>query len=49
MNIAVVGLSHQTAPVEVREKLSIPSAQVADAIAHLGNSPTIQEVSILST
>ena len=49
MNIAVVGLSHQTAPVEVREKLSIPSAQVADAIAHLGSSPTIEEVSILST
>jgi glutamyl-tRNA reductase len=49
MNIAVVGLSHQTAPVEVREKLSIPSAQVADAIAHLSSSPTIEEVSILST
>ncbi len=49
MNIAVVGLSHQTAPVEVREKLSIPSAQVADAIAHLGGSPYIEEVSILST
>ena len=49
MNIAVVGLSHQTAPVEIREKLSIPSAQVADAIAHLGNCPTIEEVSILST
>ncbi|MEM6867203.1 MAG: glutamyl-tRNA reductase [Cyanobacteria bacterium P01_C01_bin.121] len=49
MNIAVVGLSHQTAPVEVREKLSIPSAQVADAIAHLSSSPTIEEASILST
>ncbi len=49
MNIAVVGLSHQTAPVEIREKLSIPSAQVADAIAHLSNSPTVEEVSILST
>ncbi|MGD1898167.1 MAG: glutamyl-tRNA reductase [Phormidesmis sp.] len=49
MNIAVVGLSHQTAPVEVREKLSIPSAQVAAAIAHLSSSPTIEEVSILST
>ena len=24
MHIAVVGLSHRTAPVEVREKLSIP-------------------------
>ena len=49
MNIAVIGLSHQTAPVEVREKLSIPSAQVADAIAHLSGSPTLEEVSILST
>ena len=49
MNIAVVGLSHQTAPVEVREKLSIPSPQVADAIAHLSSAPTIEEVSILST
>ncbi len=49
MNIAVIGLSHQTAPVEVREKLSIPSAQVADAIAHLSSSPTLEEVSILST
>jgi glutamyl-tRNA reductase len=49
MNIAVIGLSHQTAPVEVREKLSIPSAQVADAIAHLSGSPYIEEVSILST
>jgi len=49
MNIAVVGLSHQTAPVEVREKLSIPSAQVADAIAYLSASPVIEEVSILST
>lgn len=49
MNIAVIGLSHQTAPVEVREKLSIPSAQVADAIAYLSGSPCIEEVSILST
>ncbi len=49
MNIAVVGLSHQTAPVEVREKLSIPSTQVADAIADLSGSPYIEEVSILST
>ncbi|PZO50768.1 MAG: glutamyl-tRNA reductase [Phormidesmis priestleyi] len=49
MNIAVIGLSHQTAPVEIREKLSIPSAQVADAIADLSHSPCIEEVSILST
>lgn len=49
MNIAVVGLSHRTAPVEVREKLSIPTPQTADAIAQLLSYPHIAEVSILST
>ena len=49
MNIAVVGLSHKTAPVEVREKLSIPTPQTADALAQLGSYPHIDEVSILST
>jgi glutamyl-tRNA reductase len=49
MNIAVVGLSHKTAPVEVREKLSIPTPQVAEAIAQLLSYPHIEEVSILST
>jgi glutamyl-tRNA reductase len=49
MHIAVVGLSHKTAPVEVREKLSIPEAQTESAIAQLANYPHIQEVAILST
>lgn len=49
MNIAVVGLSHKTAPVEVREKLSIPTPQTAEAIAQLTSYPHIDEVSILST
>ncbi|MBW4575106.1 MAG: glutamyl-tRNA reductase [Aphanothece sp. CMT-3BRIN-NPC111] len=49
MNIAVIGLSHKTAPVEVREKLSIPEAQMESAIAHLCSYPHIQEVAILST
>jgi glutamyl-tRNA reductase len=49
MNIAVVGLSHKTAPVEVREKLSIPTPQVEAAIAHLRSYPHIEEVTILST
>jgi len=49
MHIAVVGLSHKTAPVEVREKLSIPEAQTESAIAHLASYPHIQEVAILST
>ena len=49
MNIAVVGLSHKTAPVEVREKLSIPEPQYELAIAQLCSSPHIDEVAVLST
>jgi glutamyl-tRNA reductase len=49
MNIAVIGLSHKTASVEVREKLSIPETQIEGAIAHLRTYPHVEEVSILST
>jgi glutamyl-tRNA reductase len=49
MNIAVVGLSHKTAPVDVREKLSIPEPQIESAIQQLLGYPHIEEVGILST
>lgn len=49
MNIVVVGLSHKTASVEVREKLSIPEAQIEDAIAKLTSYPHIEEIAIIST
>lgn len=49
MNIAVVGLSHKTAPVEIREKLSIPEDQIEKAIAQLCSYPHIEEAVILST
>lgn len=49
MNIAVVGLSHKTAPVEVREKLSIQEAKMEGVIAQLCSYPHIEEVAILST
>lgn len=49
MNIVVVGLSHKTAPVAVREKLSIQDHAIEDAIAHLRQLPHIEEISILST
>jgi glutamyl-tRNA reductase len=49
MNIAVIGLSHKTAPVEVREKLSIPEPQYDRAIAQLCGYPHIEEVAVLST
>ncbi|WP_407886936.1 glutamyl-tRNA reductase, partial [Scytonema sp. NUACC26] len=49
MHIAVVGLSHKTAPVEVREKLSIPEPQIEGATGQLLSYPHIEEVAILST
>jgi glutamyl-tRNA reductase len=49
MNIAVVGLTHKTAPVEIREKLSIPEPLYDRAIAQLCSYPNIEEVAVLST
>ncbi len=49
MHIAVVGLTHKTAPVDVREKLSIPEPQLQEAIAHILSYPHVEEVAILST
>ena len=49
MHIVVVGLSHRTAPVEVREQLSIPDSSIQECLTLLKNSSEILEVSILST
>ncbi|WP_320664380.1 glutamyl-tRNA reductase [Prochlorococcus sp. MIT 1223] len=49
MHIAVVGLSHRTAPVEVREKLSISELQIGDSFNSLKEKEQVIEVSILST
>ena len=49
MNIALVGLSHKTAPVEIREKLSIPEERIENAIAQLCKYSHIEEAAILST
>jgi len=49
MFVAVVGLSHRTAPVEIREQLSIPELQGTEAVNYLCRYPHIQEATILST
>ncbi|MDR5639891.1 MULTISPECIES: glutamyl-tRNA reductase [unclassified Thermosynechococcus] len=49
MNIAVIGLSHKTAPVDVREKLSVPEDVRERALQHLCGYAHIQEATILST
>ena len=49
MHIAVVGLSHRTAPVEVREKLSIPEQTMEESLQNLRGHDQVLEASILST
>ena len=49
MHIVVVGLSHRTAPVEVREKLSIPDQSITKSLKALKTFSDVLEVSILST
>jgi len=47
--IAVVGLNHRTAPVEVREKLSFSGETLEGALLQLKSYPVIQGCAILST
>ncbi|MCM1981486.1 glutamyl-tRNA reductase [Lyngbya confervoides] len=49
MNIAVIGLSHKTAPVEIREKLSIPDDAKEQATTQLRSYSHVEEVAVLST
>ena len=49
MPIVVLGLSHHTAPVAVRERFSFPEATVSDAMRRLREAGCIEEVVVLST
>ena len=49
MHIAVVGLSHRTAPVEIRERLSIPEQIMETSLQSLRGHEQVLEASILST
>ncbi|MEY3963045.1 MAG: hypothetical protein RLZZ106_300 [Cyanobacteriota bacterium] len=49
MHIAVVGLSHRTAPVEIRERLSIAEQAIEESLQRLRASDEVLEASILST
>lgn len=49
MHLLIVGLSHKTAPVEVREKLSFPLAEQEEALSKLMSYSHIAESVILST
>jgi len=49
MHIAVVGLSHRTAPVAIRERLSIPEQSLEASLLRLRSDEQVLEASILST
>ncbi len=49
MHIVVVGLSHKTAPVEVREKLAVPESRLGEALTRLCSYSGIREGMLLST
>jgi glutamyl-tRNA reductase len=49
MHIVVVGLSHKTAPVEIREKLAIPESRIGEALTRLCSYQGVREGILLST
>lgn len=49
MVLSVIGINHKTAPVEVREKVSVATCQLEPALQRLRSEPGIQEAVILST
>jgi glutamyl-tRNA reductase len=49
MQIIVVGLSHKTAPIEIREKLAVPESRLDEALARLRTYRGVREGFLLST
>ncbi|MDP2181987.1 MAG: glutamyl-tRNA reductase [Actinomycetota bacterium] len=49
MHLTLIGLSHKTAPVEIREKLTFPANRQEEALAILTASPDVIEAVVLST
>ncbi len=49
MKLQLIGVNHNSAPVEVRERLAIPESRLADACQRLAQHPGIDEGVILCT
>ncbi|PKQ38003.1 MAG: glutamyl-tRNA reductase [Actinobacteria bacterium HGW-Actinobacteria-1] len=49
MHLILVGLSHKTAPIEIRERLTFPAHKQAEALALLTSQDAIAEAVIVST
>ncbi len=49
MNVLLVGLSHKTAPVEIRERVAVPEERLAEMLERLKANSSIREALVLST
>lgn len=49
MPLILIGLNHRTAPVEVRERLSVPEAKLPEVVASLRSLPSVDGAAMVST
>jgi len=49
MNLVLVGLSHRTSPLEVRERFAISERRIPEALQKLLTEPEVEEALIIST
>ena len=49
MSVIVVGLNHRTAPVELRERVAVPSSRMVKALHDLSVREHLAEVVLLSS
>jgi glutamyl-tRNA reductase len=49
MKFQLIGVNHNSAPLEVRERLAVPEARLPEAIQHLVQQPGVEEGLVLST
>ncbi|HZB87227.1 MAG TPA: glutamyl-tRNA reductase [Terracidiphilus sp.] len=49
MTLALIGINHRTAPIELRERIAISREQLAETTRALGSAPGVAECMIVST
>lgn len=49
MKFQIIGVNHNSAPLDVRERLAVPEAQLPDAVQQLVKQPGVEEGMVLST
>ncbi len=49
MNVLCLGVSHQTASVEIRERFAVPETRLPEVALEIGTLPGVEEVVVVST